>query len=196
MSLWLQAHVFTGLVGAYLVVLHSAWKFNGLAGVLTLLTLVVVFSGLIGRYLYTAVPRTLEGVETAFSELAERAARADRQLLQQGGERLREAARAASAALPRSTWLLVLARPLLRARQRRRWRRLIRGLDEASRARAERLREVVEERQRLQMQVASWDATRRLLALWHMFHVPLSGALFALAFIHILAALYYGTLLK
>ena len=31
MSTWLQVHVVTGLVGAYLVLLHAAWKFNGLA---------------------------------------------------------------------------------------------------------------------------------------------------------------------
>jgi len=37
---------------------------------------------------------------------------------------------------------------------------------------------------------------RRLLALWHMFHVPLSGVLFTLAGIHIVAAMYYATLLK
>ena len=40
---------------------------------------------------------------------------------------------------------------------------------------------------------ASGDLTRRLLALWHVFHVPLGVALFTLAFIHIGAALYYAT---
>jgi hypothetical protein len=46
------------------------------------------------------------------------------------------------------------------------------------------------------MQLQSLDATRRLLALWHVFHVPLTGVVFALAFIHILAALYYATFLR
>lgn len=196
MSIWLQAHIFTGLVGAYLVVLHSAWKFNGLAGVLTLLTVVVVLSGIIGRYIYTAVPRTLDGVEIAFAELEERITRVDEQLRKMGGERLRQAAQVAAAPVSRRGWVIVLARPFLRVRQRRRWGRLIQALDDAGRAQAEQLQTVLAERQRLQMHVDSWDATRRLLATWHMFHVPLSGALFALAFIHIGAALYYGTLMK
>ena len=63
MSTWLQIHIFTGIVGSYLVVLHSAWKFNGLAGVVTFLTVVIVVSGFVGRYIYTAVPRTLDGAE-------------------------------------------------------------------------------------------------------------------------------------
>src|SRR5512138_392966 len=31
MSTWLQFHIFTGIVGPYLVLLHTAWKFQGLA---------------------------------------------------------------------------------------------------------------------------------------------------------------------
>ncbi|HEU4561910.1 MAG TPA: hypothetical protein VFS20_29055 [Longimicrobium sp.] len=54
---WLQAHVFTGLVGPYLVLLHTAFEFRGLAGVTALLVLVVVASGCVGRFAYTAVPK-------------------------------------------------------------------------------------------------------------------------------------------
>ena len=63
MSSWLQFHIFTGLVGPYMVLLHSSWKFNGLAGVTTLLTVIIVVSGFIGRYIFTRIPRTLDGLE-------------------------------------------------------------------------------------------------------------------------------------
>lgn len=63
MSEWLQFHIFTGLVGPYMVFLHTSWKFNGLAGAVTLLTAVVVISGFIGRYIYTRIPRTSDGIE-------------------------------------------------------------------------------------------------------------------------------------
>jgi hypothetical protein len=63
MQSWLQFHIFTGLVGPYMVLLHTSWKFNGLAGVTTLLTITIVFSGFIGRYIYTRIPRALDGVE-------------------------------------------------------------------------------------------------------------------------------------
>jgi hypothetical protein len=54
--LWLQIHVVAGLVGPYLVLLHTAFRFRGLAGVFTLLMLVVVLSGCVGRYAYAATP--------------------------------------------------------------------------------------------------------------------------------------------
>jgi hypothetical protein len=63
MKSWLQLHIFTGLVGPFMVLLHTSWKFNGLAGVTTLFTVIIVISGFIGRYIYTRIPRSLDGLE-------------------------------------------------------------------------------------------------------------------------------------
>jgi len=77
MSLWLQFHIFTGLVGPYMVLLHTSWKFNGLAGATTLLTIIIVFSGFIGRYIFTRIPRTVDGmvIEGTLSQEALKQAR-------------------------------------------------------------------------------------------------------------------------
>ena len=63
MSTWLKFHIYMGLAGPFMVLLHSSWKFNGLAGATTLLTAIIVFSGFIGRYIFTRIPRTLDGLE-------------------------------------------------------------------------------------------------------------------------------------
>jgi hypothetical protein len=63
MSVWLKFHIYMGLVGPFMVLLHSSWKFNGLAGATTLLTAIIVFSGFVGRYIFTRIPRTLDGLE-------------------------------------------------------------------------------------------------------------------------------------
>ncbi len=80
MSSWLDFHIFTGLVGPYLVLLHTSWKFNGLAGIVMLLTVVIVASGFIGRYIYTAVPRTAEGAEIEAAQLERQIAEVDGEL--------------------------------------------------------------------------------------------------------------------
>jgi branched-subunit amino acid transport protein len=116
MASYLQLHIFTGLVGPYLVLLHSSWKFNGLAGATTLLTIIIVISGFIGRYIYTQIPRSLDGVEV--------------------------------------------------------------------------------ESPASQFQAGALARARRLLAVWHIIHIPIGMALFTAAFIHIGAALYYATLLR
>jgi hypothetical protein len=37
---------------------------------------------------------------------------------------------------------------------------------------------------------------RRLLSLWHAVHIPIGVALFATAFVHMIGAIYYATLLR
>ena len=86
MSDWLEFHIYTGLVGPFMVLLHSSWKFNGLAGVVMLMTLVIVVSGFVGRYIYTAVPRTAEGVEVQASELEQAIREMDAEVQRMAGE--------------------------------------------------------------------------------------------------------------
>ena len=69
LSSWLRFHIFTGLVGPYMVLLHSSWKFNGEAGLTMLLTIVIVASGFVGRYIYTSIPHTPDGAELQTEEL-------------------------------------------------------------------------------------------------------------------------------
>jgi hypothetical protein len=69
MSDWLEFHIFTGLVGPFLVLLHSSWKFQGLAGAVMLMTILIVVSGIIGRYIYTAIPHTADGSEITYDSI-------------------------------------------------------------------------------------------------------------------------------
>jgi hypothetical protein len=190
---WLQAHIFTGIVGPFLVLLHSGWRFNGLAGVLLWTTLLVVASGFVGRYIYTAVPRRLDGVELAASELEDRIQSTDLRLAELGVERLEKQSWSEG---PSGGWMLVLARPVLRWQQQRRWQQAIAAAGPAGQAHAAELKQLLADRYRLQLQIQSLAVARRLLALWHLIHVPLGGVLFTLAFIHIGAALYYSTFLR
>lgn len=80
MSTWLKLHIFMGLVGPFMVLLHSSWKFNGLAGATTLLTGIIVFSGFVGRYIFTRIPRTMDGLEIE-GTLSQEALKRARQLM-------------------------------------------------------------------------------------------------------------------
>jgi hypothetical protein len=195
MNTWLQLHVFTGLVGPYLVLLHSGWRFQGLAGVLMLATLVVTLSGVVARYIYTAVPRTLDGVEVATYELETRIEVMDQELAALGSPDLGRAL-VAAADVPERGWRLVLARPWLRWRTQQQARHAMQTLDPAHRAPADKMCQLLAQRQQLLMEMHSVEVTRRLLALWYLFHIPLTFALFTLAFVHIGAALYYAAFVQ
>jgi len=57
---FLTIHIHAGLVGPILVIIHTGHKFDNPVGVLlTAMTLIVVLSGFVGRYLLQACSRTL-----------------------------------------------------------------------------------------------------------------------------------------
>lgn len=192
MSTWLQIHIFTGIVGPYLVLLHASWKFNGLAGALILLTAIIVVSGFIGRYIYTAVPRTVDGAEVAVRDLESQIAVADAKLQALGASRL---ASTTSVETPGSA-ALVLERGWLQRKYDREVRRAIKQLDATGQAHAAELRRLLDERYRVQRQIQSLATARRLLAVWHTIHIPIGVALFTVAFIHVGVTLYYATFIK
>lgn len=167
----MQSHIVAGLLGPYLVILHSGLAFHGVAGALTLLMVLVVASGLVGRAVFTAVPRQialadpvrmalLEGeearLEAALADLARESARVTAD----------EEANAATTASERG--------------------RALRAELVSVRHEQEHLRGEWRERG----SSATW---RRVLSVWWFLHVPVSMALWVLAFVHMGGALYYAT---
>ena len=200
MASWLQFHIFTGLVGPYLVLLHTSWKFNGLAGMVFLLTAVIVLSGFIGRYIYTAVPRTADGAELQTREISERMRILEEEIAAwitshppaaQAFRDQMEAAPARQESGVQAVWGRAFSEFLYRLAVWREQRRLDRNL----RDQTARLAQMEQQRRALQRQMNSLAAARRMLATWHAVHIPIGMALFTAAFIHILAAIYYATLL-
>ena len=201
MSTWLQFHIFTGLVGPFLVFLHTSWKFNGLAGVVTLMTGLVVFSGFLGRYIYTAVPRTADGVEVEASRLEHQIAATEAELQRQlaGGAdetRTMVARLDVQPGVSGDGLLLVLGRVWADWVYRWRWWRERRRLGTQDRSRVKELNRLLQQRRRLRRQVQSLAMARRMLAVWRTVHIPIGVALFVVAFVHIGGAIYYATLLR
>ena len=58
---WLDFHILAGLAAPVIITLHSSFKFNGLAGMAFWIMWTVVVSGVIGKYLYSRVPRLVTG---------------------------------------------------------------------------------------------------------------------------------------
>ena len=202
MSSWLDFHIFTGIVGPYLVLLHTSWKFNGLAGIVMLLTVIIVTSGFIGRYIYTAVPRTADGIEIESYALEAQISNLDGKLQSwlatnpDANTRRLVQQLSTSAATPSNQSMVIFTRPFIEWNYRfQLWSQKNR-LDAATRAQVEQLEALLKHRQKLQRQIASLATARRLMALWHTIHIPIGMALFTAAFIHIIATIYYATLLR
>jgi hypothetical protein len=198
MESWLRFHIFTGIVGPYLVLLHTAWKFSGLAGLVTVLTMVVVASGFIGRYIYTLVPRSTSGIEMESGDLSTQILAVEAEIKDWLNANPVVASQLPGKivnlpVLPYNTFLLVFRRVFSNWNYRWQWWRVSRRLKGTSAVQKAGLAKLLNRRRQLYYQVATLAFVRRVLALWHVIHVPLGIALFTLAFVHVGATLYYVT---
>lgn len=66
---WLEFHIFLCTLGPVLVLYHTSFKFGGLVAISFWSMVAVVVSGIIGRFIYLQIPRTIEGRELSLNEL-------------------------------------------------------------------------------------------------------------------------------
>jgi hypothetical protein len=159
----MHAHIVAGLVGPYLVILHSGLAFHGVAGVLTLLTVLMVASGIVGRAVVSAVPTRIEMVDPV------RAAMLDAELARV------------------ETELAVLGRSGHSDQS------ALEAQREALRVRSASVRHEQELLHAQWRQETSGQRWRSVLSVWWYLHIPVSAALWVLAVAHIVGSLYYAT---
>ena len=69
---WMDFHVVTGMVGGALVAFHAAFAPYSALGILALAALLITLvTGIVGRYIYVHVPRSLEGRELEFEQVCD-----------------------------------------------------------------------------------------------------------------------------
>ncbi len=68
---WLELHIFLCTVGPILVLYHTSFKFGGIVAVSFWSMTAVVLSGVLGRFIYVQIPRTIQGKELDIKQLNE-----------------------------------------------------------------------------------------------------------------------------
>jgi len=194
---WLRIHIFTGLAGPALVLWHSDFRFNGLAGTITYFLIIVVISGIIGRYIYRLIPRTLKGQAKDVREIsADEKAIEDRlkQLMSDRPDKVRELKEKAvedfNGSIVATWWRSTLGY----YRQRRRIRRQLSGLSRTESSTYHELKTLMDKRAILERRLEALQTSKKLLSNWIAFHKPLTLTLFALVGVHVLGMFYYGRL--
>jgi hypothetical protein len=67
---WLEFHIFLCTLGPVLVLYHTTFKFGGIVAVSFWSMVAVVLSGVIGRFIYLQIPRTIQGRELSLNDLS------------------------------------------------------------------------------------------------------------------------------
>ena len=209
---WLDFHIFCGVVGPLLVILHSSFKVQGLVALSFWSMIAVALSGVLGRYLYLQIPRTRAGDELSLAEVEELRAELTRKLrdeLHLPEATLAELDRIALggiAPIPpitpvasqknRRLAILLFRLPFqavsLRMRLLSFRRRLQRELAGAPRGLLRDVTRLARQKALLERRIVLWSRLQQLFHYWHVFHKPFAVVMYVFMVVHIAVVLLTG----
>jgi hypothetical protein len=195
LSRWLDVHIFLGVFGPLLVVLHSGFKVQGLVALSFWSMIVVASSGVLGRYLYLQIPRTRAGEALALAEIE----RQDRELSQ----RLRasfglddaqlERIDALVAVPERSGLVLGFVRMVVgQLRLRAALAAFARGFQGVPRPLYRDFERVVQQKALVRRRILLWDRAHELFHYWHVMHKPFALVMYLFMVVHVAVAVMTG----
>lgn len=208
---WFWFHLFLGVAGPWLILVHSTFRVGSLnAGVALYSMVIVVASGVIGRFIYVRVHRGLNGERMTLLELGKRA----RLVESDARSRLHFAPVVEARLLAfeqralhtkanglthlRQVTLLPLQQFITALCCKREARNRLRELAHAQRwnpddlrRRERRTRRLIDRYLDAVVRVAQYTAYERVFALWHLAHLPFVYLLIISAVVHVVAVHAY-----
>ncbi len=193
---WLNYHIWMGVTGPILVLFHTSFKFGGIVAVSFWSMIAVALSGVVGRYIYVQIPRSLSGEEMSATELQELESKVRSQLSAEAGgnpkalDLLEEFANeSVHAGAGMMTWLMRDMTAILRYSALKSNLQKDAGLSAHD---AKHLVSLARRRATLDRRIAFLVTARKLLHHWHVFHKPFAVIMLIIMVVHIVVAVTLG----
>ena len=196
---WLEFHIFLCSVGPVLVLYHTAFKFGGIVSVSFWSMVLVVLSGVVGRFIYLQIPRTIQGHEISINDLnsiKEKLAIKVRSVMSEDSSTLLEFERVSSADRYKSFRLITAVGFFIRdffdiKRVMRLLKMRIKLLGIGKLERDELLKAAKSEII-IARRIALLRTSQKLFHWWHIFHLPFAIAMFVIMVIHVAVTIIFG----
>jgi len=196
---WLEFHIFLCTVGPILVLYHTAFKFGGIVSVSFWSMVLVVLSGVVGRFIYLQIPRSIQGQELSVKEMneeKEKLAARVRSVLSEDSSTYTEFERISSAdhyksfklttAIGFFIWEYFNVRRVLRAIKKR--FKLL-GLTKSEQ---DELIKAAKSEIVIARRIALLRTSQKLFHMWHIFHLPFAIAMFVIMVVHVIVTIIFG----
>ena len=190
LSVWLDFHIYCGLIGPLLIVLHSSFKVQGLVALSFWSMVAVSLSGVLGRYLYLQIPRRRSGDELTLAEAEELDGRISTRLRDEFGlsvDDVSRLGRIATRGLSQDAGLpgLVLRLPFQGLVLRWRLNRFARGLGVSPGAPLKDFLRVARQKALMERRILVWQKLQQLFHYWHVFHKPFAIVMYLFLVVHV-----------
>lgn len=199
---WLDVHIAVALLMPLLLAIHSAWRVGGIVGLGVQAMMIVWASGIVGRYLYTRIPRSRSGLELTLDEIAATRRTLVTDLAATTGLDPVAIEKALSAPVERREshgtvriLIAMLLADITRWRMSRELRRQWKHLPGRHALDAHALEKAIDLATReiaLEQQVRFLQRTHRIFRYWHLLHRPLAFTALVAVVIHITVVVAVG----
>jgi hypothetical protein len=194
---WLEFHIFLCSLGPILILFHTSFKFGGIIAISFWSMVIVVISGIIGRYIYLQIPRTIEGRELTMNELTKMEQNLGSilnndigthaeifPLLKIGPETLQS--------INHRSHLISLFRHIFY--KRKLIRQMSRKLKETKipGRQSRRIMRIFKSKITLSRRIYYLTVMQKLFRYWHVAHLPFAMTMFVIMMIHIAVAILFG----
>ena len=178
---WLEFHIFLCTLGPILVLFHSSFKVGGVVAISFWSMMAVVLSGIIGRFIYIQIPRTIEGRELSLNEV--RGMKTDiRDIL------------VSKYSLDSKVLDIIVESTRESRKDRSGVRRIRRSLKENKLSRTQRLQilRLVKNEISLNRRIDRLQAMQNLFKHWHVAHLPFALIMLVIMVIHVAVSIVFG----
>ena len=188
---WLEFHIFLCTLGPVMILFHTTFKFGGIVAVSFWSMVAVFLSGILGRYIYLQIPRSIEGQELTLHELEEQKIEMNKQLRQ-------------SVTLDESVYEQIdnLYNPT--SKKTGFWARKMQERVAFKKLRSELNQQYITDKKsrelvlvfksqlKLKKRIGRLVTMQKLFAYWHVAHLPFALIMLVVMIIHVVVAVTFG----
>lgn len=196
---WLEFHIFLCSVGPVLILYHTAFKFGGIVSISFWSMVAVVLSGVVGRFIYLQIPRSIQGNELEIEDINTMSANLTAKLKLEFGingiisERLESISffhQYKNASLGKSMVLIFKdyyqSLSLLKI--------IYKEIDNMNltKRKARQVKSLIKSKIILSRRIGMLRTMQKLFKYWHIAHLPFAIVMFLIMFIHVIVTIVFG----
>jgi len=196
---WLEFHIFLCTLGPLLILFHTAFKFGGIVSISFWSMVAVVLSGIIGRYIYLQMPRSIDGVELSFEESRELNYDLSHQLRQKYNlddsiiNRLDNYSGNESQAINILSLLPIMIKGFWEDRSALNEITISLKKSNVPRKNIREVKKMCKAKLKLNRRLSLLKATQKLFSYWHIIHFPFAILMLVIMVVHVAITLTFGS---
>jgi len=196
---WLEFHIFLCTVGPILVLYHTAFKFGGIVAISFWSMVAVVLSGVIGRFIYVQIPRTIQGNELDIKQISEMSSdislRLSRELSK--GEEIAFKIEQLTAVdykknIAPGKSVLFIIKDFFKVRSVLNQLKIEMHRLNISKLKIKEVLKLAKSKLILSRRITMLRTMQRLFKYWHIVHLPFAITMFAIMLIHVAVTIIFG----